>query len=1084
MRYELKAAAAKILTSSFYLALCRDGKSFLEAGHASRRALQINETRPAGFGEKVNIQDFMIPVVYSVEGRDFCLAKDERPKESSSVFIPTPENLPELIGREDDISQLSSILRDSSFVLLTADIGNGKSILMRHLAWWWKQTKTFTQTAHVNVSLAETKSDTRGSVGILAVAKGIWRSVNGRDALLPVHSDPKRYLFEAMEAAKGQGLVVLLDGVDQVYHSSSNSDDTSQEWTDFFHVARILSITGFKLLVATCKYSLISSCDADATLFELGVSMSTEDAWKLASPELKLGTPQSNKSNHLQSPDLHLTCTLEVLQYNRAVLQSVSASLRGRFHGLDTILSWDESFHEEITEASYLEMFTKTSTGALSLNMNENQGLDRTHHLMVAILKHLAQSNRWADMCALISIGLWTDVMPHPEEIVGVFENADISTQIPLLRHIVDSIPTMRLQSSFLPFELWCIMKKTPARRGNLSFSSKTHIAESLKYAVQLLVAAQLITGRTAPLVDGKQGYRLHPALTTWLRRILRAVPHDVILVNFITCMDERASRMGDVNPNVHDLRSGDAKLLRAVESPSFNLVEMEKWNLISAVVALSQKVDKMSSMGIELPPDTRRFAWMSFFALAPISASRDDFCTWFLTHVALKSIKMLAPLVPKSHTTPLPSALTHFLLLGLLNWVIWMAQKYRLDDRLAHPLRVRRLLLARVQAIRDSGIACDELHDQDFVVAETQAWLNEGWIALASSDKEKGQETFQKIREKTTTTSQGAEEAWDVRLTLLDHAMGGSSPTDTDSLQHRKVAPYTGVQDANSLPDHAVMTSFAMDQFRRCILSPTKNRDDPTINGWIMDILTFMETDLDFMSSMRPWYIQKVIPIFTHLRNGNIPRAIKASLSGLSIAERDGDTLLASNFRQLSRRLADLDTIDEYDIQQTNLARTAENSVPILQDLLTIYLAKHDTPGAYEHVKNQRGKLRADGIMFSALREAMQRMSGNSLGPLWDNAPKTDAFSQTGLEGWDQLLVLLEPYKDAKLEDKEEWVCLMKEIWKLMDELFDRNTPNDQAWIQDLYKTHPEPRKVRDLWSDQGVSNHDSGGEGHLKKD
>ncbi|CAG8932802.1 unnamed protein product [Penicillium salamii] len=1057
MRYELKAAAAKILTSSFYLALCRDGKSFLEAGHASRRALQNNQLRLARFGEKVNIQDFMIPVVYSFQGRDFCLAKD---KESPCVFTAAPENLPELIGREDDISQLSSIMTDTSFVLLTADIGNGKSILMRHLAWWWKQTKMFTQTAYVDVSLAETEFDTSRSIGILAVAKGIWRSVHGRDAPLSVHSDPKRYLFEAMEAAKGQGLIVLLDGIDRVYHTSSSSDDTSQEWLEFFHVAKLLSITGFKLLVATCKRSLIASCDTDAHLFDLSVPMSTEDVWKLASPDLKLGTLQSNTLNHLQSPDTHLSCTLEVLQYNRAVLKSVSGSFKDRFHGLETVLSWDEPFQEEITEASYLDLFTNTATGALSLNMNDNQGLDRTHELMILIFKHLAHSNRWTDMCALISIGLWTDVMPHPEEIVGIFENADISTQIPILRYIVDSIPIMQLHTSFLPFELWCIMKKSPVRRGNFSFSSKTDIAKSLKYAVQFLSAAQLITGQTAPLVDGKQGYQLHPALTTWLRRILRAVPHDVILVNFVTCMEERASRMGDVNPNVHDLRSGDAKLLRAVESPSFNFVEKEKWNIISAVVALSQKVDKMSSMGIELPPDTRRFAWTSFFALAPISATRDDFCTWLLTHVALKSIKRLATLVPESHTTPLPSALTHFLLLGILNWVIWMAQKYRLDDRLAHPLRVRRLLLARVQAIRDSGIACDELLDRDFVVAETQAWLNEGWIALASSNKEKGQETFQKIQEKAATTSQGAKEAWDVRLTLLDHAMGGSSLTDTDSLQHRKVAPYTGVQDANSLPDHAVMTSFAMDQFRRCILSPTKNRDDPTINGWIVEILTFMETDLDFTSSMRPWYIQKLIPIFTHLRNGNISRAIKASLNGLSIAERDGDTLLASNFRQLSRRLADLDTIDEYDIQQTNLARTAENSVPIFQDLLTIYLAKHDTPGAYEHVKNQRGKLRADGIMFSALHEAMQRISGDSLGSLWDNAPKTDAFFQNGLEGWDQLLVLLEPYKDAKLEDKQEWVCLMKEIWKLMDELFDRNTPEDQAWIQDLYKTYPEPKK------------------------
>ncbi|KAJ5971323.1 uncharacterized protein N7479_001241 [Penicillium vulpinum] len=1059
MRYELKATAAKILTYSFYLALCHNGKSFIEAGHSSRRAMHNDPSRPARFGENVKIQDSMVPIVYSINGADFRLANVQPADENSNVLLP------ELIGREDDISQLSTLLQESSFVLLSADIGNSKSILMRHLAWWWKETKLFKRTAYVNVSLAEANYDTNSSVGLLAVAKGIWRSVFGQDAALPIQSDPKTYLFQAMEAAKGQDLLVFLDGIDEIYHPSSQSDDTSEKWAGLFRIARLLSITGFKLLVATCMPLLISPDGANETSLQLGVSMSTEEVFQLTSSNAEIIFPQLDKAEKPQSPDTHLHCTLEVLKYNRTVVKSLSTSLGGRFHGLETVLSWDIVFDENITKTSYLDMFTKKSTAPLSLNLGDSQGLDRTHHLMIAILKHLAQSNRYPDMCVLFSIGLWIDVMPHPEEILDIFENDDISAKIPLLRYVVDNIPMTEGRNSFVPFELWSIMKEIPVPRVKSSFSSKVEIVESLTCVVRLLVAAKLITGRTKPLVDGKQGYQLHPALTIWLRRILRVLPYDVILINFVTCMENRASRMGDANPSVDDFRSGDAKLLRAVESPSFDFVEMEKWNLISAVVVLSQKVDIFSSMGIELPSDTRRFAWTSFFALSPITASREDFCTWFLIHVALKSIKRLAALMPESHTDPLPSSLNHFLFLGLLNWVIWMAQKYRLDDKLAMPLRVRRLLLARVQAMRDCGIHCDEIYHQDFVIAETQAWLNERWITLGSPSTDHGQAAaLEQIREKVNISVQGVERGWDMRINLLDSIMSDLSLPEGDSLQGQKINEDIAARDSDPLPDHAAMTSFAMNKFRRSIMAPGKNRDNPTINAWIMDILTFMETDLDFMASMRPWYIHKLIPIFTHIRNGNIPRAIKAALSGLSVAERDGDTLLASNFRQLSRRLADLDTIDEYDAQQTMLARTSEKSVPVLRDLLLIYLANHDTPGAYEHVKKERVKIETDGAIFSALRKMMEGISGDSQGSLLANLPDSDAFSQTGLEGWDQLLTILEPYKNEKLEDKLEWVSLMKQIWNLMDELFNRNTPNDQAWLLDLYRTHPEPRKARDF--------------------
>jgi hypothetical protein len=1085
MRYELKAAAAKILTSSFYLALCRDGKSFIEAGYASRRAMKDNASRPARFGERIEIQDFLVPAIYSRDGADFCLA-DHRPADSiSAVSLRIPLGLPELIGREDDIRQLSALLKgESSFVILSADIGNGKSLLMRHLAWWWKETHLFARTTYVNVSMAESGHDINNSVGLLAVAKGIWRSVRGDGVACPEYSDPKRYLFEAMEAAKGHEIVVLLDGIDETYLPSSESEDTSADWADFFRVARILSITGFRLLVATCTPLLLVLSEAEDVLFELGVSMTNEEAWQLACSGSDDGTlPPPGLSK--ESPDTHLRSTLEVLQYNRVVLKSQSNLLQGRFHGLDTVLSWDIPFEEDTTDVSFLEALVSKTTAILSLDLSDNKGLDRTHHVMIAILKHLAQLNRYPDMCALISIGLWVDVLPNPEGIVNIFDTEDISLKIPLLQHILNSVPESQADKAHVPFELWSSMRVTPATEKRTYFSSKEEVAESFRYAVRLLVAAKLITGRSEILIDGRQGYRLHPALTIWLRRILSVLQRNVICFNFIGCMEERASQMGGLNPNANDFRSGNAKLLRAVESPSFDFVEREKWNLMAAIVGLTQKVHYFSSIGVELPSDGPRFAWASFIALSPISASREDFCAWFLTHVTLKSLKDIAPLMPESYREPLPNTLTHFLFLVLLNWIIWMSQRYRLDQDLVMPLRLRRLVLDRVQDIRDAGINCEELLEPDFAMAEAQAWLTESWIAMRPGEVEDKQPALNQYREKIIFSTKDLERGWDPRMDVIDHLMNEQSLSKVNSPQDLRLPRNETTGFATPLPDRAAMASFAMDRFRQSVIAPGKNSDDPTINGWIMDILSFMETDIDFMLNLRPWYMHKLISIFTHLRKGNIPRAITAALSGLNVAERDGDILLASNFRQLGRRLADLDTIDEYDVQQTRLARTAEQSAPLLRDFLVIYMANHDTPGAYQHIENERIKLKAMVLEFSTFRTIMKSISSMITAPdqksIWENMPESNAFAQTGLEGLDQLLGLLEPYKNAKLEDKTEWVHLIRQIWDLMDELTDQNTPEDRAWIHDLYKTYPEPKKARAFWSNQGVSKDDAPGDEHL---
>ena len=178
MKYELKASGAAILASSFYSAFCLESKTFVEAACASRRAMEEDPSRRAKYGEVVEIQDSIVPAVYTVDGVDLRLGSIPQKPEGAIAFARS--KLPEIIGREDDIRRLSRLMRgQTSFQVLIGDIGTGKSLLLKHLAWWWKQCRLFQNVAYVNVSLADTDFEHDNLVGLLALAKSIRSSLIG-----------------------------------------------------------------------------------------------------------------------------------------------------------------------------------------------------------------------------------------------------------------------------------------------------------------------------------------------------------------------------------------------------------------------------------------------------------------------------------------------------------------------------------------------------------------------------------------------------------------------------------------------------------------------------------------------------------------------------------------------------------------------------------------------------------------------------------------------------------------------------------------------------------------------------------------
>lgn len=470
------------------------------------------------------------------------------------------------------------------------------------------------------------------------------------------------------------------------------------------------------------------------------------------------------------------------------------------------------------------------------------------------------------------------------------------------------------------------------------------------------------------------------------------------------------------------------------------------------------------------VPPETNlEFAWLHFMVLSPISFSTPDFCPLFLTHYALEYVASIESVIPQSHVDPLPGTITLLPLMHLLMSVIFIVQRYRLDNELATPLRIRRLLLARVEAIReDAGIECNEINEDEFILIEISHWMSEAKIAMGSSEWD--QVKLGHIWERITALKQQCNASWDMRFKIADVVMNCIPRGEYDPQGGLQMYRDDNTQDPERVPDHAAMLPLALHSFVGSILPPEQGHDDSPSSAWMKDVYSFMAGDLEFEMSIPPWYTHEITPVFAHLRNGNIDKASGAALRALNTAENDGNVLLASNLRHLCRRLADLDTIDEYDKQQTQLACIAERSVPFLRNLLLNYLAGHDTPGAYQYVKDERIKLEALLPLLRLIMEVAPQLDDEtapeSVASFWKSTPRDVSFPEIGLAGMDQLVQLLEPFKEQRLEDKMEWARLIQRLWDLMDNLVNQHTPSERDWILKLYEVYPERRDARDYWN------------------
>ncbi len=147
MAYSVTVTAAEKSMPVLYEHLAA-GTDPIAAVHAARRELYEHRGRRAYFDQELDLEDWMLPVVFGqrplqVKLRAMTDAEQAEFFERSADVGDEPTTEYGFVGRDLDIQAIERRLlagRDSNELLFRGMAGAGKSTLLTHLGWWWQRT--------------------------------------------------------------------------------------------------------------------------------------------------------------------------------------------------------------------------------------------------------------------------------------------------------------------------------------------------------------------------------------------------------------------------------------------------------------------------------------------------------------------------------------------------------------------------------------------------------------------------------------------------------------------------------------------------------------------------------------------------------------------------------------------------------------------------------------------------------------------------------------------------------------------------------------------------------------------------------
>ncbi|MEB3180163.1 MAG: CHAT domain-containing protein [Nostocaceae cyanobacterium] len=144
MGYSVTVTAAKLMMTQLYQHLFAQ-KPITEAIRLSRKELFNDKERKAYFNKVINLEDWLLPVVYSNQPvnfnlREFTHQEQEEYLLNRSRKSPCTKPLYGFIGRDLEILKVEKSLLRHNILLLQGMGGTGKTTLLNYLREWWQTT--------------------------------------------------------------------------------------------------------------------------------------------------------------------------------------------------------------------------------------------------------------------------------------------------------------------------------------------------------------------------------------------------------------------------------------------------------------------------------------------------------------------------------------------------------------------------------------------------------------------------------------------------------------------------------------------------------------------------------------------------------------------------------------------------------------------------------------------------------------------------------------------------------------------------------------------------------------------------------
>ena len=145
MGYSVTVSAAELMMRTLYERLFA-GQDLTAAIRSARLELFNRKGRRAYFNQTVDLEDWMLPVVYQNQEQRLTVRKFE-PEEEKEYYeqlarsYKAPSTTYGFVGRDLDVLRIERLLLSEGNVLLVRGMGGaGKTTLLHHLAAWWQTT--------------------------------------------------------------------------------------------------------------------------------------------------------------------------------------------------------------------------------------------------------------------------------------------------------------------------------------------------------------------------------------------------------------------------------------------------------------------------------------------------------------------------------------------------------------------------------------------------------------------------------------------------------------------------------------------------------------------------------------------------------------------------------------------------------------------------------------------------------------------------------------------------------------------------------------------------------------------------------